>query len=213
MVALRDSAKQWSVVLPSTGNTTDSSENRGELERISLAAKRAIWNTARKVPGRGMDRDDNTKELYSAFVSSIRLFNEDRKFHNLPSPEFTKYLQVADQAFGRIPDECAESGHDVPPEDVIQEARRIVRGMLRRIPCEYDVYPMDERSVAVEVDGGLGRRTLLVCEDGGSAVCIVTVNRKSRRARYEDSSILPDGFVFDALRDMGHKGVQGIFYI
>ena len=122
----------------------------------------------------------------------------------------TANLEAVEIAFDQIPVESAEAGHEPPPEDVVNEARRIVREMFRRWPREYDVYPMDERRVAVEVDGGHARKMLLLCEPGGSALCIVTVNRISRRARYEDSSMLPDGFVSDALGDTGVHGHRGL---
>ena len=116
--------------------------------------------------------------------------------------EIQRHSVAVERRFENIPVESDEEGHDVPPDDVIEEARRIVHAMLRRWPREYDIYPMDDRRIAVEVDGGFGCRMLLLCEPGGTAVCIVTVDRVSRRARYEDSSILPDGFITDAFRDM-----------
>ena len=122
--------------------------------------------------------------------------------------EFKKYSETVEFAFQRIPEESMEDEHAVPPEEVIGEARRIVSRMLRLWPREYDVYPMDHQRVAVEVDGGFGRRVMLLCEPGGSALCIVTVDRVSRRARYEDSSGLPDGFMLDALKDMGSRNTR-----
>ena len=123
--------------------------------------------------------------------------------------EFKKHSEAVDLAFQRIPEESMEDGHAKPSEEVIGEARRIVSRMLRLWPREYDVYPMDDQRVAVEVDGGYGRRMMLLCEPGGSALCVVTVERVSRRARYEDSKSLPDGFMLDALKDMGFAGNKG----
>lgn len=119
--------------------------------------------------------------------------------------EIQRHSAAVERRFENIPVESVEDGHAALPDEVVEEARRIVHAMLRRWPREYDVYPMDDQRVAVEVDGGFGRRMLLLCEPGGTALCIATVNRLSRRARYEDSSILPDGFIADALKDMGSE--------
>ena len=119
--------------------------------------------------------------------------------------EIQIHSAAVERRFQDVTVECDEEGYDVPPDDVIEETRRIVNAMLRMCPREYDIYPMDDRRIAVEVDGGFGRRMLLLCEAGRTAICIVTVDRVSRRARYEDSSILPDGFITDALRDMGSE--------
>ena len=126
-----------------------------------------------------------------------------KRLQTLAIEKTKRYSEAADLAFDDLAAESAENGHDAPPNEVVDESRRIVREMLEKWPREYDIYPMDAQRVAIEVDGDLGRRMLLLCESGGSALCVVTVDRVSRRARYEDSSVLPDGFVSDALRDMG----------
>lgn len=108
-------------------------------------------------------------------------------------------------ALDSMRNEAIEDGHEPPPDEAIADARRIVAVMLRKWPGEYDVYPMDEERVAIEVSGGVGRRMLLLCEPGGHALCIVTVDRVARRARYEDSRMLPDGFVADGMEAMGRS--------
>ena len=48
----------------------------------------------------------------------------------------------------------------------------------------------------------------LYCEPDRSALCLVTVNRVSRRARYQDSGRLPDCFVEEALRDLAAQSAE-----
>lgn len=90
----------------------------------------------------------------------------------------------------------------IPPEPVLDEAKRIVTSLCALLPQNTDIYPLDGGKIAIEVSPRVGRGFLLVCEPGGSALCIVTVNGVSRRARYENSSGLPDGFLRDGLNDM-----------
>ena len=203
MPAIRESTKDWKSVPRGSTGISASDEVRGDSKGAFLRAAKRANRTE------GIIKVDSGPSWSSYSTPptprrSARVF-KDLISHDFHSKEFEKYSGIADQALNRIPEESSEAGHDTPPSSVIREARRIVRGMLRRWARDYDIYPMDERRVAVEVDGGFGKRMLLVCEDGGSTLCIVTVHRVSRRARYEDSRALPDGFVWDALRDMGHK--------
>ena len=82
------------------------------------------------------------------------------------------------------------------------ETKRIVLGLRTYLSSNTDVYTMEDGEIAVEVFGSPGRGFLLVCEPAGGALCIVTVDGVSRRARYESSAILPDNFLKDGLRDV-----------
>ena len=90
-------------------------------------------------------------------------------------------------------DQSATSG------DVVEECKRIVRRLNGWLPADADVYSMDEGKIAVEVFAEADNGFLLVCEPHRQAVCIVTVRGISRRARYEDSAVLPDGFLREGL--------------
>ena len=106
-----------------------------------------------------------------------------------------------DSWFDSLPPNIA-LGSDGPlaSTDTINEAKRIARHLHDRLPPDTDVYVMEGGKVALEVFGSLGYGFLLVCENGGSALCIVTVDGSARRARYENSSCLPDGFVLEGLK-------------
>ena len=91
------------------------------------------------------------------------------------------------------PDQSATSG------DVVDECKRIVRNLNGWLPADADVYSMDEGKIAVEVFAEADNGFLLVCEPHRQAVCIVAVRGISRRARYEDSAVLPDGFLKEGL--------------
>ena len=101
-----------------------------------------------------------------------------------------------------IGEDALSMGYAVPDAVVVEEARRILHAMhdYRQLPC--DAYSMSDGRVGIGVNGGLGRSILLVCEPGGKALCVVTIDRVSRRARYDDSSFLPDDFVKQGLRQL-----------
>ena len=67
-----------------------------------------------------------------------------------------------------------------------------------------DVFPCEDGQVAIEARSA-GAAFTLYCEPDRSALCLVTVNRVSRRARYQDSGRLPDCFVEEALRDLAEQ--------
>jgi hypothetical protein len=104
--------------------------------------------------------------------------------------------------FDKLIEEVTDDAEPMPPTPVLDEAKRIVRQLRQHLPPDTDVYPMDGGKIAVELYGDSGHGFLLVCEPGGSALCIVTVNGVSRRARYESSDTLPDGFVLEGLKDV-----------
>lgn len=202
MADLLERTRDGTQTLPIAEYMPVSEEPKSDLKWAVLRA--AKWANRNSVGGAQVTEVESWKLIQSKAMGGTLVINKYLdSFHPVPT-EFERYSSICNQAFDRISEESAEADHDAPPESVIREARRIVRGMLRCWARDYDVYPMDERRVAVEVDGGFGKRMLLVCEDGGSAFCVATVNRVSRRARYDDSRTLPDGFVWDALRDMGH---------
>ena len=104
--------------------------------------------------------------------------------------------------FGELEKEAASMGHDIPSADVIAEARRIFARMPFSRHLEYDVYSMPDGGVAIGINGTFGRAMVLICEPGKSALCVVTIDRVSRRARYDDSGFLPDAFVREGLRSL-----------
>ena len=99
--------------------------------------------------------------------------------------------------------DALEAVQQIPSDEVVAELRRIVTAMYRMWPTEYDVYAMDGQTAAMEIQRGPGNGALLlVCEPGRQALCIVTKDSISRRARYQDSTMLPDGFIADGMRDL-----------
>jgi hypothetical protein len=98
--------------------------------------------------------------------------------------------------------DAQKMGYTIPDAEVVKEASRILVDMIGYREASYDAYSMSGGKVAIGVDGGFGKSMMVVCESGGTALCVVTVNRASRRARYTDSGFLPDDFLRQGLREM-----------
>ena len=139
---------------------------------------------------------------HSVVLGTI-VFFQARSTRNVPELHTWPVTdEVVDNWFRARSEETSDASLPMLSERVLDEARRIVRALRRQLPLDTDVYPMDEGKVAIELYGEFGHGFLLVCEPGGSALCIVTVDGISRRARYESSSVLPDGFLQEGLRDV-----------
>ena len=113
---------------------------------------------------------------------------------------------VIDRWFDGLTADAADAGISMPLATVVEETKRIVIGLRRHLPLDTDIYTLEEGKVVIEVFGAIGYGFQLICEAGGSALCLVTAKDKSRRARYDNSSELPDGFVkegLDAVRPVG----------
>ena len=98
--------------------------------------------------------------------------------------------------------EAEGSEDEVPTGEVVEEARRIITKLRDSLPDDTDVYPMDKGEIALSVFGRSGNAYLLVLEPDGGALCIVTVDGVSRRARYQTSARLPDNFLKDGLDEV-----------
>ena len=140
------------------------------------------------------DLTDNREDSGLLIVKMVRMKDASPQ----PSAGPLSALQCLDD----IASDALGMGYDVPSDEVVAEAKRILRQMHDYRALPYDAYSMADGRVAIGVDGGFGRSMLVVCEPEGKALCVVTINRISRRARYGDSSFLPDDFVKQGLRQL-----------
>lgn len=98
--------------------------------------------------------------------------------------------------------EAREEKFPVPSDISIVNARRLLHAMYSILPRRFEVYPMPEGQIAINVRGGLGYGVLLLCESDGGVLCSVNMDGAHRRARYSDAHTLPDGFVREALLEL-----------
>ncbi len=103
-------------------------------------------------------------------------------------------------------DEALEEGFPVPSDAALRNARRLLCDMYWILPRRFEVYPTPDGEIAIDVPGGPGHSVLLLCGSDGGALCSVNMDGAHRRARYSDVRRLPDGFVRDALIELGQSG-------
>ena len=101
-----------------------------------------------------------------------------------------------------VRNEAREEGFPVPSDTALRNAGRLLHAMYRILPRRFEVYPMPDGEIAIDVPGGPGRSVLLLCGSDGGALCSVNMDGVHRRARYSDTHGLPDGFVRDALAEL-----------
>ena len=112
-----------------------------------------------------------------------------------PPPELRDALRDLDEAR----DEAREEGFPTPSDTALGDARRLLYAMHRMRPRHFEVYPMPDGEIAIDVPGDGGHSVILLCEPDGGALCLVNMNGGHRRARYFDTDLLPDCFVREAL--------------
>ena len=112
------------------------------------------------------------------------------------------HLRAALHDLAQAQYEAREEGFPLPSDTALRNARRLLRAMYRILPRRFELYPMPDGEIAIDVPGGPGRSLLLLCASDGGALCSVNIDGAHRRARYSDTRALPDGFVRDALAEL-----------
>lgn len=101
--------------------------------------------------------------------------------------------------------EAREEEFPVPSDAALSSARRLLTAIYELSPQRFEVHPTPDGEVAIDAPGGPGRSVLLLCASDGGALCLVNMNGEHRRARYSDSSRLPDGFICEALAELRQR--------
>ena len=109
-------------------------------------------------------------------------------------------LDAALSDLAQVADEAREDGFEPPPELAIRNADRLLRDMYARRRCRFDVYPTQDREVAIYAPED-ERSVLVLCGPEGSVRCSVNLNGKNCRAYYDPAfaGAIPAGFLQDAL--------------
>jgi len=98
--------------------------------------------------------------------------------------------------------DAKEEGFPRPNDDAIQSARRLLTQMFAIAPQRFEVYPTADGEIALDLPHERGS-VILLCDSRGGALCLVNANGVQRRARYSTATSLPDGFVREALIELG----------
>ena len=109
------------------------------------------------------------------------------------------WLVDALQALAELDDEIVEDGLPAIKPSVRKEAERIIVGLARH-PWAPTVYPTRDADVAIHFKSPDSPSSVVVLLDNhGRGDCYAYTGGHSRRAHYDASSDLPDGFVMEQL--------------
>ena len=147
-----------------------------------------------------------------AFPPTTANFTPEMRERRFPPPsdtiDFTALagpnLRDALHDLNEVKNEAREDKFTVPSDVAVGNAQRLLLAMYQILARRFEVYPMPDGEVAIDVPGGPGRSVLLLCGSDGGALCSVNMNGVHRYARYSNSSArrLPDGFVREALAEL-----------
>ena len=123
-----------------------------------------------------------------------------------PRPEIAPdTLAIAQQDLAGVADDAQEEGYPIPSDLAFENARRLLPAICQLTPRPVAVYADPEDGIAIDISAGFGRSVLVLCESGGSALCSVNLDGEHRRARYDNTRTLPDGFLREALAEVETK--------
>ena len=110
-------------------------------------------------------------------------------------PQRSVWLAQALAELKGIDEEIAEEGLPEISKAVTEEARRILRD-LSSAPVAPMVYSTKDGEIAIDfrLSTSAGQAVLIELGDDGGGACFAFIDGKGRRARYSDSSDLPDEF-------------------
>ncbi len=121
------------------------------------------------------------------------------------APPNSAYLEEALQDLNEVTADAEEDGLDIPSDLAFKNAERLLRAMYGISPRRYGVYPDYDGYITIDARGPNDRIAVVMCGSDGGALCLVTIDNEPRRARYSTARQLPDGFIREALLDLGKE--------
>ena len=140
------------------------------------------------------DEIKNTLQLQLSIASEI--FKQQQTLTDVE-------LKDALQDLREARDEAREEEFPEPSDTAIANAERLLKAMYEISPQRFEVYPTPDGAIAVDAPGGYGRSFVVFCEATGGALCMLNLDDEHRSARYDATRTLPDGFVREALTELG----------
>ncbi len=115
---------------------------------------------------------------------------------------FRVQLAQALDELDQVVDEAKSEGYEIPSSIAIINAKCIIERMYDNLLHPFQVYPMPDGEVAIDVTNDEGSSVLILCRSDGGTLCFVNINGNQRRAHYSDSDALPDGFMREAFEEL-----------
>ncbi|MDE0308557.1 MAG: hypothetical protein OXI60_01825 [Acidiferrobacterales bacterium] len=115
---------------------------------------------------------------------------------------FRVQLAQALNELDEIVDEAESEGYEIPNSTAIDNAEYITKRIYDKLSHPFQIYPMPDGEVAIDVTDEDGSSVLILCRPDGGTLCFVNINGNQRRAHYSNSDALPDGFMCEALEEL-----------
>lgn len=97
-------------------------------------------------------------------------------------------------------DESTEDGLRLCSQIAKGNAKLILESLSEIEPLRPNIYPTEDQEIAIFFRKERGGGTVLLLSDSvGGGACFSSINGKNRRARYDDSTDMPDAFVKEQL--------------
>ena len=148
-----------------------------------------------QVVGRGGQQRTSSQQPLLELVSSWDDTQKEVGTTGQPPRQRTSWLAQALGELDEIKDEVAEEGLPDISRGVMEEARRILRD-LRSVPIAPMIYSTEDGEISIDFRSSTSEAQAVLIElgDDGGGACFAFIDGKGRRARYSDSSDLPDEF-------------------
>lgn len=140
--------------------------------------------------------------LQPAYFSLVLPSEQAQPAVTSAEPAMAAELGAALRDLDGAAEEAGEEGFPQPSELALKNARRLLQDLYRLRPSRLEAYPTPDGEIALVAPGGRGRSVLVLCDSDGGVLCSVNLNGLHRRARYSTATMLPDGFVREALNDL-----------
>ena len=101
--------------------------------------------------------------------------------------------------------DAEEEALEIPSKLAFNNAEKLLRAMDRFSPRRYGIYTAPDGYIAIDARGANGRIAVVTCGSDGGVLCLVTIDNEQRRARYSTARQLPDGFIREALQELGEE--------
>lgn len=157
----------------------------------------------------GLPSNRQTKIEIQAGVERAAAFGWDplpagtrRQYEPVTSPTPVE-LAAALQELSKVGEAVAEDGLEMPSEAAFANARRLLEAMYRISPRRFDVYPEPGGYITIDARGANNGIAVVMCDSDSGVLCVVIIDDEPRRARYSTARKLPDGFIRDALLELG----------
>ena len=173
----------------------------GSLRRPMLPVAASAFGPKKENPFR-TGVDPATLESAAAVLRTIwiqQLQNTILEGWDEPAQPATTWLPSALEELEEIDREVLEDGLPTIKAETRDEAARILRELVGQT-IQPTTYPTNDGEIVIHFQSqGVPAAVLIELSNDGQAACFSYVGGKNRRARYDDSSDLPDAFVMAQL--------------